>query len=462
MALRTQEASPSSSAQASEVTVSRLVVAQANGRRAEFKNVRSFVLDPSWDASTAERKAREFVQRQSPQTLATDLVLIRTSDGLAAMYGPNLRDLDVGAQVTVGLKGEVLSVVPGPGEALKWSLRATAMIAQRRLSDSVSGVLVWLVLCGLSACSAAGVPCPSSDCPGDEAARCERAHQRRDAIIGGAPTNEYPSVFQLRIGGKSECTATRISTRTLLTAAHCWKGTPRFPPITASNAATNEEVSPSNSWAVELFEPHPSYRPEADVYRTDPQGRVYIRPDGSIVGDIEEANDLAFVLLSDAPPGPLHTLERQPLTSADVGRPVRFVGYGVSSSGGRDPGTKRLVDVPVELVTEFSFWTGTKSENSKNPCKGDSGGPAFVQTGDGASILGVVRSFDPRYPDCSFGRMTRVDRYARFIDSWLEEKDPLPVQGCAVSGGPASGLLVVGLLLGRALLQRPARRLSAE
>lgn len=46
---------------------------------------------------------------------------------------------------------------------------------------------------------------------------------KRDAIIAGRKTSDDKEVFQLikNGNGKAFCTATRISTRTLLTAAHC-------------------------------------------------------------------------------------------------------------------------------------------------------------------------------------------------------------------------------------------------
>lgn len=276
----------------------------------------------------------------------------------------------------------------------------------------------------------------------------------RDAIVSGTQTTADPEVFKLLqpSDGGAFCTATRISSRTLLTAGHCLATLSSVDNLRVSNAPTSELVAAANTFSVASSALHPQFDHDA--------GLPIFLPDGG-VGVVETANDVALILLNQAPPGSFKKLNRRALTSTDLGQTVRMYGFGRTVPNVDVVGDKYMVELPIDEISDTLFWVGTKQYEGKGTCSGDSGGPAFLVAADGQeTIAGIIRGTHPAFPVCSYDMMTRVDKYAAdFIDPWLEANDPVPSgQGCGCSTGPGPGWLVaMGLLRLRRKLGSRAR-----
>ncbi|MBT8494390.1 MAG: serine protease [Deltaproteobacteria bacterium] len=204
-----------------------------------------------------------------------------------------------------------------------------------------------------------------------------------DAIVGGETFVGLPAVGALVYFGNMHCTATVIAPKKLLTAAHCVDG------ISASGLQFVIGPSLGNVQsvvAVESVTPHPGYNPSTI------------------------ANDIAFVTLKTPAP-----VEPMPVVTAlgpnNVGDELIFVGYGASNGFQQSgSGIKRAVTMQLAQLGSTTF---AYSDQGKNTCNGDSGGPAFLQQNGELFIAGVT-SYGDQF--CAqYGVDTRVDTYLDFL-----------------------------------------------
>jgi hypothetical protein len=206
-------------------------------------------------------------------------------------------------------------------------------------------------------------------------------------IRGGVTDEADPAVAALSIAGLYQyCTATLIAPHTLLTAGHC--------DLVGAEAEFGTQAdSPSQSIGVADVKVHPMSTGEGKPY------------------------DVAVMKLESDPVGiaPVR-LNDTPLTSDDVGRDVRHVGFGVTddstSEGG---GTKRTVTYSLNRVDPVLIYSGG---SGKQTCTGDSGGPAFMKVGTQSTetVVGIVSDG----PDCNLsqdGWDNRVD----VVKDWIVE-----------------------------------------
>lgn len=209
-----------------------------------------------------------------------------------------------------------------------------------------------------------------------------------------------------------------------------------------SNAPNPSNVSEENTLRAVAAVSHPEFKEEGSW--------PIVYPDGGL-GVIEDTNDVALILLEKAPAGPIMPLNRRPLADADLGTNVRLIGYGRTYPANDATGEKFTVEVPISEISQSLFWTGNKEWLSKGACSADSGGPALLGTPDGRQVIvGVIRGYHPAFPICSYNSMTRVDVFAGFVDSWLEQNDPIPQtkEGCGCGPQSSSGwLLILGIVL---------------
>lgn len=213
-------------------------------------------------------------------------------------------------------------------------------------------------------------------------------------IVNGALTFDYPSVGALLAASESRpgrydgiCTGTLIGCRTFLTAAHCLCPRDRLD----FTACTNAGLTDPSTLRV--------YLPHGGLLEVE---QVAIHPSYSFT----EAGDVAVVRLA----APVSGIAPSALN--DIGRPPHgtlgaIVGYG-SAGGGpafrlADFGVKREGRVTTgmcsEAVSAANHVCWTFLGEGASTCIGDSGGPLFVDLGDGLVLAGNVSGDES--PDCS-------------------------------------------------------------
>jgi len=247
-----------------------------------------------------------------------------------------------------------------------------------------------------------------------------------DALRGGTPDSSMalPQVFMLRVkfdtGMQFVCTATLITSRTLLTAAHCFdpaaapSGTTALTDVFVQNA-TIAPASTSPSWV----------RIDPAQTRMHPQWRASDRL----------SFDIAAALLpapSALTPSP--HLSRT-LVAADVGQNLTVAGFGITAAGQTDFGTRRVATLPLRAFTSKHVQLGDMS--STGICNGDSGGPSFLAGRDGIKRVVGVHSYDSSL-QCNDGLDTRVDLFAAsFVQQFIKDFEGGPT--CFEDGMCASG-----------------------
>jgi V8-like Glu-specific endopeptidase len=247
--------------------------------------------------------------------------------------------------------------------------------------------------CALAGCTAA---------PGAPTVAEEQA-----PIIGGTTDTGDPSVVLLfaqvpGAQGGSLCTAEVISPHVVLTAAHC--------------------VSPEEVGAGAQFVVYPgadfSQATQANVL---PVSETHFDQQFN-TNNLEGGHDVGVAILKNpAPVAPL-AVNRTPLDASFVGKPVRFVGYGLDNAQAQTgAGVKRQT---TTTLTDYNSLLIHFSDGQHETCNGDSGGPAFMTVNGKEVIVGLTSFGDV---NCNQGGYdTRVDALLSFIDQYVNQADPPP------------------------------------
>lgn len=242
-------------------------------------------------------------------------------------------------------------------------------------------------------------------------------------IVGGTETSGDPSVvmiFAYGPYGGGSCTGEVIAPRVVLTAAHC---------------VHPDEIGAGASFVI-YNGPDMSKARYSEYFRAR-EGIPNPDFDPSAVGS---GNDVGVLMFDqDLPYEPLRW-NRQPITDEMVGKTVRFVGYGIVSGEPQDQNTSGVKRETTTTLDGYDDNLLDFDSTEHNTCSGDSGGPAFMDFGDGKGevIIGVT-SFgitQLNQVDCMNGGYdSRVDRYADWIDAqvattgWVPpEKRPVPTK----------------------------------
>jgi hypothetical protein len=226
------------------------------------------------------------------------------------------------------------------------------------------------------------------------------------AIIGGEATRagDYSSVAWLSSG----CSAVLVHPEVLLTAGHCagqnsmaWFGDELLLRIN-DEQHTVEVTDPLAARAVDVSWCQ-SYDDSAPA----------------------TGMDIAICMLREPVPGvtpvlPMDTCERASVVIDDSPIPVELVGFGFTDEANTQAGRKAVAPSSAVWI-EPEFEIGNHQSGS---CKGDSGGPAFVEVrGSETRVLGVLSSGQQGI--CGKGWYTDV---SSFLD-WLESASGKELRG---------------------------------
>jgi secreted trypsin-like serine protease len=220
--------------------------------------------------------------------------------------------------------------------------------------------------------------------------------RNRRRIVGGKTTKDFPDC--VAVGSKDQwcCSGTLVAPKVVLTAAHCARGDCSDCILVGESTV---QEGKGQVFGIADVHVHPDYVPDGP-------------------------GDLAALVLERDVSG----VQPRPIESGDAierAKSVRLVGFGnTESTGTLGYGTKRLVDVPV-ASTDPRFGADAALEFvagrpflDRDSCNGDSGGPAYVQSGKQWLLAGATsRATASSIRACGDGGI--YERVQAFQD-WLQ------------------------------------------
>jgi hypothetical protein len=236
-----------------------------------------------------------------------------------------------------------------------------------------------------------------------------RLGAERSAIVGGFADPGDPGVVYLLDDQHGSCTAEIVSPHVAVTAAHC--------------------VLEGHAWTLSL-----GPNAEGPSY---PVREAHANP--GYVANGDASHDNAVLVLSSPVPVPPLVINRRPLTPDLVGRPVRIIGYGLTSARANDADHKRQASTPLLAIDTAQITVGDAVHAQ---CNGDSGGAALMTLG-GVEVLVATdsQSANDLNGGCAGDLDARIDVDTRFIDPFIHDNDPgfLDLWGQDAGASPSDG-----------------------
>lgn len=286
-------------------------------------------------------------------------------------------------------------------------------------------IFCYLGLCfGVLSCWPLSVEQTST--PRSSSPSIQRWSQRSQAILGGKPDLSHPAIGALTFLDSPFCTATLITPRVLLTAAHC-----------ADFAQIALYANFGVSWEDVAF--------RIDLPSQDPKGftshRFVFAPEKifwptewfSFGGNYPY--DIALIILlekvpeSIAKPIPYNT---SPLSNDDIGKEALFLGYGMTQTVplGLSAVTKQSAKIAITKLSGAELTFGPQKD-LVSVCFGDSGGPALFDYSGELRVIAVnshlsesssIPGSGGQIFACDGGSVSvRTDAHIEFIQKILTE-----------------------------------------
>jgi hypothetical protein len=218
----------------------------------------------------------------------------------------------------------------------------------------------------------------------------------RQRIVGGVPTSAYRDCVAIGDASGWCCSGTLVAANVVVTAGHCDAGGCR------DRILIGDDVNEASARIIGVrdAESHPDYDPP------------------------QPTSDLCVLILED-------DVEVEPRGLADSelledASSIRLAGYGNTDvDGSTGYGRRRMVDVPLasndpkygaDPATEFVAGAPFLDRDS---CNGDSGGPAYVHSGNDWYLIGATsRATESTFRRCGDGGIyTLIPAFTEWIKS---------------------------------------------
>ncbi len=218
-----------------------------------------------------------------------------------------------------------------------------------------------------------------------------------DLIIGGEPVLSGDPVGESTVAidvGFGTCTGSLIAHDLVLTAAHC-----------------------VNNGAMKIIFSSKTRDPNAITARVIGQA---IHPEYYESTDVRDRNDIAVLRFEGHPPlgfAPARLLPEG--TNLEIGQAVVLAGYGVTDgSTSTGSGTLRRVTTTVRDPHYSRTEIQVEQSEGRGACRGDSGGPAFIEE-NGVYYLFGVTNWGPGACD-EYGVFANINAHRTWLEDSIE------------------------------------------